>query len=367
MRAKSVVRGAIAVCLFVIFAVTATADEVVTSTVDLENTDACNVTEKFEGVSTAIPSPDVYLQVFAERMFEGTCPRTGYERPMRSEAACGTLYPETQPPSLIPLPEDVSVRPLMLECRNAVQICGPAEAVATVQNQVKQLDTPGHDLVLEVRWVDWPEPKVDELKLDWTEVQPGTGVGIDHPAHPLQYAPDPIGAVVGMMADARDEWFPKCAEFYLDDGVQSILAMGEVARWCCPLMEYDSWARQPIEYRDLNCFFFGVEMWVLPEITEEGAVKLRLRPRTGEAAGDLKQGDRTGLRWELCEARTLVRHQGQEFTITVNDGASVLIRGLVRSDSCVKGEIKGPDRPEYTNNFLSRHPTLIITPRVLAD
>ncbi|MFP3902667.1 MAG: hypothetical protein ACLFWB_00365 [Armatimonadota bacterium] len=184
-----------------------------------------------------------------------------------------------------------------------------------------------------------------------------------HPAPPIRFAIDSLGASVGKMKQSPKKWFSKCAQFSLESGVQSVLAMGEIVRFCCPLLRYDSWARIPIQYRDPACLFFGVEMWVRPVVAEDGRVLLSLRPRTGEAIGNLR-AIRQGLRRERCVLEAVVKHQAQQFEVSVEEGSALVMAGLQREDFPVKAHVQGPERPLYISDQLSQYPVLIITPMV---
>ncbi len=340
------------------------AEDVVEKTVTLQNVDACYAVQTLMGREDVVTRKEAFLQHFAENMFRDYCERTGYERGMRRDSACAAMYPKSVEPGGYEVPDDVTVRPLVLECNNMVKVRGPEEQVATVEGFLKDIDTARPAMKLEVRWVDWSEEDLQKLELQWTDVEPCTGQVTGDPASPIRFAIDSLGASVGKMKQSPKKWFSKCAEFSLESGVQSVLAMGEIVRFCCPLSRYDSWARIPFQYRDPTCLFFGVEMWVRPVVAEDGRVLLSLRPRTGEAIGNLR-AIRQGLRRERCVLQTLVKHQAQEFEVVVDEGSALVINGLQREDFPVKSHVQGPDRPLYISDQLSRHPTIIITPTLL--
>lgn len=336
------------------------AEDVTEKTVSLQNVDACYAVQSLLGRTDVVPRKEAFLQYFAENMFRDQCERTGYEEGMRRESACAAMYPKSPEPGSYEVPEDVTVRPLVLGCSNRAKIRGPEKQVEIVEGFLSEIDSSQPGMMLEVRWVDWSEEDLRELELQWTDVEPCAGQVTGDPAPPLRFAIDPLGASVGKMDRSPNKWFNKCAKFSLKNDVQSVLAMGEIVRFCCPLLRYDSWARIPIQYRDPSCLFFGVEMWVRPVVAEDGRILLRLRPRTGEAIGHLR-AIRQGLRRERCAMETVVKHQAQAFEVTVEQGSALVIDGLRREDLPVRAAVQGPERPLYISDQLSRHPTMILT------
>ncbi|MFP3902668.1 MAG: hypothetical protein ACLFWB_00370 [Armatimonadota bacterium] len=150
MRTRQVLICIMLASLFVTVAVHA-ADDVVEKTVTLQNVDACYAVQTLMGREDVVPRKEAFLQHFAENMFRDWCERTGYEEGMRRDSACAAMYPKAVEPGGYELPDDVTVRPLVLECNNVVKVRGPEDQVVTVEGFLKDIDTARPAITLEVR------------------------------------------------------------------------------------------------------------------------------------------------------------------------------------------------------------------------
>jgi len=300
----------------------------------------------------AQPAPEVFVHetvVEAVRRLPGGAGRW-------FQNAAGRSYPAGAA-ALIP-PDGLTQPPVALLRQNAILLRGSADALDRTEEIIRLLDKPQPMINIDLRMLDDPTEEVQEWGLDFQALTPNLEAGTVGNAPPsglqVGLGVGDLLAVAGMdlrRSRGRDTVGANITTF---NNTPATVSFGQVLPFFISRASYDAWGNRHVNVEP-HAIFTGIEFWVLPRITGNDTVTMRLAPTLTDAVGAVTAPDGSSI--------PITKTVMTEVQVRVPDGQSLVIGGMQRAAEAATRRFRG--LLGETQVTSSSHPVLLVTPHII--
>lgn len=272
----------------------------------------------------------------------------------------GRSYPNDAGGAIVPVPEGITQRPVALMDQNALLVRGTSDALDQVEELVKMLDKPMKMVNIELKLVDQPTEQVDEWGLDFQALGGNAAVGSNGnaPAAGLQlrYGVGNLSALLGVDRRGSRGKNVTGASVTTFDNTPATVSFGETMPFFVSRVSYDAFGNRHVD-TETDAVFNGIELYVLPRLTANNTVTMRLVPTITEGAGVVTAPDGSSI--------PITRSVLTDTTVRVGDGQSLVIGGLSRLSESQLDSFRSLLGEKRINR--SSNPMLIVTPHIIRE
>ncbi len=257
------------------------------------------------------------------------------------------------------IPEGIAGRPLVVAGQNAMIVQGTRIAIDELAELIALLDVPTDMVHVDVRSVDLPVQEFDGWGLDWhwTRGDLEAGGGGDPVAGGLRVRltlADTNAALSMVNSSSRGRHVQGASVTTFNNSPAEVF-FGETVPFFTTVTEYDAFGYRRATTQQVDAIFLGVYLWVVPRINADNTVTMELAPELSEWAGEVPIPYSTPL--------PITRHQTVRTSVTVADGESMVIGGLLRDTDDINQKFGGMFSRYHRR--LTSHPVLIVTPTII--
>ena len=257
------------------------------------------------------------------------------------------------------LPDGIYGRPLVIASQNAMLVKGTRRAIDQLEELISMLDRPADMVNVDVRSVDLPEQEVEGWGLAWfwTRGDLRASGGGDQVAGGVQVrlaCEDTSVALSAIKTSSRGRHV-QGANVTTFNNSPAVVVFGETMPFFTTVTEYDAFGNRVATRQEINGIFMGIQLWVLPRINADDTVTMQLEPELAEWVGEVAI--------PFSSPIPITRHQTVSTIVTVADGQSMVIGGLLRDTDEINEKFGGMFSRHYRR--MTSHPVLVVTPKII--
>jgi len=257
------------------------------------------------------------------------------------------------------LPDGIYGRPLVIASQNAMIVKGTRRAIEQLEELISLLDRPADMVNVDVRSVDLPTEEVEGWGLTWFwsrgDLQASGGGDQAAGGVQVRLAYENVSVALSAINTSSRGRHVQGANVTTFNNTPAVVVFGETMPFFTTVTEYDAFGNRVATSQELNEIFIGTELWVLPRINADDTVTMRLEPQLAEWVGEVAI--------PFSSPIPITRHQTVTTTVTVADGESMVIGGLVRNTDQISQKFGGLFSRHYRR--MTSHPVLVVTPKII--
>ncbi len=257
------------------------------------------------------------------------------------------------------LPDGIYGRPLVIASQNAMVVKGTRRAIEELEELISLFDRPVDMVNVEVRSVDLPEQEVEGWGLAWfwTRGDLRASGGGDQAAGGVQVrlAYEDTSVALSAIETSSRGRHVQGANVTTFNNSPAIVVFSETMPFFTTVTEYDVFGNRVATRQEINEIFMGIQLWVLPRINADDTVTMQLEPELAEWVGEVSI--------PFSSPIPITRHQTVRTIVTVADGESMVIGGLLRDTDEINEKFGGMFSRHYRR--MTSHPVLVVTPKIV--
>ncbi len=275
------------------------------------------------------------------------------------QGTAGRSYPSKRRGPSIMLPAGIESPPIVVPQQNSMLVRGTRDAIDRLKELLSMLDLPVDMVNIDVRSVDLPQDEFEGWGINWH--LSGGGLRVDgsgtHVAggSGLRWQRGDAAAALSLLNTSSRGRHTQGANVTTPNNAPAEIAFGETVPFFTSRTEYDEFGFRRATVQQVNSIFIGTELWVLPRINADNSVTVQVEPRLSEWVGEVPIPFGSPI--------PITRTASVHTTVTVPDGESIVIAGLLRDTDTINRTYGGMFS-RYQRR-LSSNPVIVLTPKVI--
>lgn len=257
------------------------------------------------------------------------------------------------------LPEGIEGRPVVVPEHNSMLVKGTRDALDRLKEVIAMLDRPVDMVNVDIRTVDLPQEEFEGWNVNWSvstgAIEIGGGGSGMGGASRLMWERGNAAAALNLLSTSSRGRHVQGANVTTPNNSPAEAVFGETVPFFTTRTEYNEFGFRTATVDQVNAIFIGTELWVLPRINADDSVTVRVEPRLSEWVGEVTIPGGSPL--------PITRTAAVSTTVTVRDGDSVIIAGLLRDTDTINDTYRGVSS-RYRRRLTS-NPVIVLTPTII--
>ena len=275
------------------------------------------------------------------------------------QGTAGRSYPAKGGAITGMVPEGIEGRPVVVPYQNAMVVRGTRDALDRLKELIAMLDTPVDMVNIDVRTVDLPQEEFEGWGINWHVNNGAVGMrgGGNQPVGGPQvmWQRGNTNAALSLLNTSSRGRHVQGASVTTHNNSPAEVAFGETVPFFTSRTVYDDFGFRRATVEEINSIFIGTELWVLPRINGDDTVTVQVEPRLSEWVGEVSIPGASAI--------PITRTAMVRTTVTVRDGESVVIGGLLRDTDTINDTYSGMFS-RYRRRLTS-NPVIVLTPTII--
>lgn len=275
------------------------------------------------------------------------------------QGTAGRSYPAKGGAITGMVPDGIEGRPVVVPYQNAMVVKGTRDALDRLKELIAMLDTPVDMVNIDVRAVDLPQEEFEGWGISWNvsngAIDVGGGGNQVGGGSQLLWQRGNAAAGLDLLNTSSRGRHVQGASVTTHNNSPAEVAFGETVPFFTSRTVYDDYGFRRATVEQINSIFIGTELWVLPRINGDDTVTVQVEPRLSEWVGEVSIPGASAI--------PITRTAMVRTTVTVRDGESVVIGGLLRDTDTVNDTYSGMFS-RYRRRLTS-NPVIVLTPTII--